>query len=150
MLLNSVISRNSTLDNPAEPEVVFDSPAKYGDWPADKARDAATAAIDALFAEYRPGLKKRYVARAAGHYALRVSDSSSWRPAKSSRMSVRLRINTSPTGSNSSSDPSSEKMERFSKTDTAPSPLACDSKKSCVLAVMKDKARSQSPSASAA
>ena len=39
-------------------------------------RDAATAAIDALFAEYRPGLKIRYAARAAGHYALRVSDSS--------------------------------------------------------------------------
>ena len=34
------------------------------------------AAIDALFAEYRPGLKIRYAARAAGHYALRVSDSS--------------------------------------------------------------------------
>jgi predicted MPP superfamily phosphohydrolase len=76
MLLNSVLCRNSTLDNPAEPEVVFDSPAKYGDWPADKVRDAATAAIDALFAEYRPGLKIRYAARAAGHYALRVSDSS--------------------------------------------------------------------------
>ena len=76
MLLNSVLSRNSTLDNPAEPEVVFDSPAKYGDWPADKERDAATAAIDALFAEYRLGLKIRYAARAAGHYALRVSDSS--------------------------------------------------------------------------
>ena len=76
MLLNSVLCRNSKLDNPVEPEVVFDSPAKYGDWPADKERDAATAAIDALFAEYRPGLRKRYVARAAGHYALRVSDSS--------------------------------------------------------------------------
>ncbi len=76
MLLNSVLSRNSTLDNPVEPEVVFDSPDKYGDWPADKERDAATTAIDALFAEYRPGLKIRYAARAAGHYALRVSDSS--------------------------------------------------------------------------
>ena len=75
MLVNSVLCRNSTLDNPAEPDVVFDSPARYGDWPADKVRDAETAAIDTLFAEYRAGFFKRYAARAAGHYALRISDS---------------------------------------------------------------------------
>ncbi len=33
------------------------------------------ARFDALFDEYRPGLKARYAARAVGHHLLRVSDS---------------------------------------------------------------------------
>ena len=66
-LVSSVITSTN-----AEPRVVFDSPARYGDWPANAETNAATTA---LFAEYRPGLKVRYAASACGHYQLHVSDS---------------------------------------------------------------------------
>ncbi len=67
MVLTSVLTRTE-----AEPSVVFDSPDRYGDWPPNAATNAATTA---LFAEYKPGLKERYAARAGGHYMLHVSDS---------------------------------------------------------------------------
>ncbi len=74
MICNSVIGRSAKEDIPAEPEVIFDSPANYGAWPAGTVTNATTASIDALFDEYRPGLKARYTARGAGHYVLHVSD----------------------------------------------------------------------------
>ncbi len=67
MVLSSVLIRDE-----AEPSVIFDSPAKYGDWPPNAVTNAATSA---LFAEYKPGLKVRYAARAGGHHMLHVSDS---------------------------------------------------------------------------
>ena len=70
MVLSSMITRTE-----AEPQVVFDSPAKYGDWPEGTKKTAETDAIDALFDEYHPGLKERYAAKAGGHYVLHVSDS---------------------------------------------------------------------------
>ncbi len=67
MTITSVLTRTE-----AEPSVVFDSPDRYGNWPANAETNAATTA---LFAEYKPGLKERYAARAGGHYMLHVSDS---------------------------------------------------------------------------
>ena len=67
MTITSVLTRTE-----AEPSVVFDSPGRYGNWPANAETNAATTA---LFAEYKPGLKERYAARAGGHYMLHVSDS---------------------------------------------------------------------------
>ena len=67
MVLTSVLTRTE-----AEPSVVFDSPDRYGAWPTNAETNAATTA---LFAEYKPGLKVRYAARAGGHYMLHVSDS---------------------------------------------------------------------------
>ncbi len=75
MTLNSVIRQSQKADDPPPPpRVVLTSPDNYGDWPTNTVKTAETAALDAVFSEYRPGLKAHYGARAAGHYVLHVSD----------------------------------------------------------------------------
>lgn len=60
---------------PAEPRVVYDTPDTYGVWLKRAETNAANARFEALYEEYRPGLKSRFASHAVGHYILRVSDS---------------------------------------------------------------------------
>ncbi len=74
MVLNSVSREGGTL-TPAVPKVISETPADYGGWLKTAAKTEANVRFDALFEEYRPGLKARYAAIASGHHVLRVSDS---------------------------------------------------------------------------
>ena len=74
MVLNSV-PREGEKFTPAVPSVISETPADYGAWLKTAEKTDANMRFDALFDEYRPGLKARYAARAAGHHVLRVSDS---------------------------------------------------------------------------
>ena len=74
MVLNSV-AREGGAKTPAVPAVISETPADYGGWLKTAAKTEANVRFDALFEEYRSGLKARYAANASGHHILRVSDS---------------------------------------------------------------------------
>ncbi len=79
VVVNSVSRSGNGNLKPAEPKVISETPADYGDWlktaPTNKNLSAeGKASFKALYEEYRPGLKKRYAATAYGHHVLRVSD----------------------------------------------------------------------------
>ncbi len=59
---------------PAVPNVRSETPDDYGAWLRKAEKNDANLKFDALYDEYRPGLKTRYAASAAGHCVLRVSD----------------------------------------------------------------------------
>ena len=78
VVVNSVSRSGNGNLKPAEPKVLSETPADYGDWlktaPTNSSFSAeAKAKFEALYDEYRPGLKKRYAAAAYGHHVLRVS-----------------------------------------------------------------------------
>ena len=75
MVVNSV-SRWGDGQNmkPAEPRVISETPDDYGAWLKAAAKNDANEKFEALYEEYRPGLKARYGASAVGHHVLRVSD----------------------------------------------------------------------------
>ena len=75
MVLSSVPRESSGKVKPAVPDVISETPDDYGAWLKTAEKTEANARFDALFDEYRPGLKARYAARAVGHHVLRVSDS---------------------------------------------------------------------------
>lgn len=74
MTMNSVPCKTGGGEFPGEPEVLREGVESYGNvgW----AKDDASAA--ALFAEYRPFLRRYYLAKAAGHAKMRVSDDGVW------------------------------------------------------------------------
>lgn len=75
MVLNSVPRYSKALGKkPAVPRVSFDTPESYGMWLTNAPKDQANIAFDALYEEYRPGLKARFASQAVGHHVLRVSD----------------------------------------------------------------------------
>ena len=74
MVLNSV-PREGDKSTPAVPSVISETPTDYGGWLKTAEKTDANVRFDALFDEYRPGLKARYAAKAVGHHILRVSDS---------------------------------------------------------------------------
>lgn len=63
MVLNTCACRSDGTYHPAEPQVVSEDAATYGDWGEKE-----------LFDEYRPGIRRYFVSRAAGHYVLHVGD----------------------------------------------------------------------------
>ena len=76
MVLNSVPRNTSKMSQkPAVPHVYYDTPDTYGMWLKTAETNAANTRFEALYEEYRPGLKSRFAARAVGHHILRVSDS---------------------------------------------------------------------------
>ena len=75
MVLNSVPRFDKGSVRPTVPKVISDTPADYGTWLKTAATNAANARFEALYEEYRPGLKARFAAYAYGHHVLRVSDS---------------------------------------------------------------------------
>ena len=75
MVLNSVSRSGDKSLKPAEPKVYSETPADYGAWLKTAPTNAANAKFEALYEEYRPGLKARFAASAVGHHVLRVSDS---------------------------------------------------------------------------
>ena len=75
MVLNSVSRSKDKSLKPAEPKVYSETPADYGAWLKTAPTNAANAKFEALYEEYRPGLKARFAASAVGHHVLRVSDS---------------------------------------------------------------------------
>ncbi len=75
MVLSSVPRESSGTKKPAVPAVISETPADYGAWLKTAEKTDANVRFDALFDEYRPGLKTRYAAKAVGHHILRVSDS---------------------------------------------------------------------------
>ena len=90
--MNSVPCQSKGPDLPGEPQVVREGAAAYGatDWVK---KDPPIAA---LFDEYRPYMTRYYLANAAGHARLRVSDEGVWfdyygRAAVSPTKTFRLR-----------------------------------------------------------
>ncbi len=75
MVLNSVPPASSDISKPNMPEVISETPDDYGAWLKTLEKTDANVRFDALFDEYRPGLKARYAAIAVGHHVLRASDS---------------------------------------------------------------------------
>ncbi len=75
MVLNSVTCEAGKGPKPGEPVVISETPDDYGAFLKNAEKNDANLKFDALFEEYRPGLKARYAARAGGHHVLRVSDS---------------------------------------------------------------------------
>ena len=73
MTMNTVQGTGTAYENPAEPEVVREGAETYGDteW-------ARSANIAPLFDEYRPYMKRYYLAKAVGHARMRVSDRGVW------------------------------------------------------------------------
>lgn len=74
MVVSSVTLFDSGKPRPVDPQVISETPDDYGAWLKTAPTNAANTAFAALYAEYTPGLKKRYAARAAGHHILRISD----------------------------------------------------------------------------
>ena len=75
MVVNSVPRETKKLrPHPAEPRVIHDTPDTYGAWLKNAETNNANTRFEALYEEYRPGLKSRFASRAVGHYVLRVSD----------------------------------------------------------------------------
>lgn len=74
MTMNSVPCKTHGGEFPSVPENVREGAANYGrvDWVA---KDASTAA---LFGEYQPFMTRYYLADAAGHAKMRVSDAGVW------------------------------------------------------------------------
>ena len=75
MVVNSVSRYGTSIKKPPYPRVFSETPDDYGAWLKDIKKNDEQVKFDALYEEYRPGLKKRYGAWAFGHYVLRVSDS---------------------------------------------------------------------------
>ena len=76
MVVNSVTRWGDGQNvKPAVPRVISETPDDYGAWLKAADTNDANAKFEALYEEYRPGLKARYAASAAGHHVLRVSDS---------------------------------------------------------------------------
>ncbi len=75
MVLNSVPRESGGIVYPAVPAVISETPDDYGAWLKTLEKTDANVRFDALFDEYRPGLKARYAAKAVGHHLLRASDS---------------------------------------------------------------------------
>ena len=75
VVLNSVPRFGKGSVRPSVPRVISDTPANYGTWLRTAETNAANARFEALYEEYRPGLKARFAAYAYGHHVLRVSDS---------------------------------------------------------------------------
>ncbi len=76
MVLNSVMRWGDEGQNirPAVPRVNSETPDDYGAWLKKARLSDDEAKFNAMFEEYRPGLKTRYAASAGGHHILRVSD----------------------------------------------------------------------------
>ena len=74
MTMNSVPCQSKGPDFPGEPQVVREGVSAYGvtDWVKKN------PAVAALFDEYRPYMTRYYLANAAGHARLRVSDEGVW------------------------------------------------------------------------
>ncbi len=77
MVVNSVSRWGGDGQNmkPAEPRVISETPDDYGAWLKTAQKNDDNVKFNAMFEEYRPGLKARYGASAVGHHILRVSDS---------------------------------------------------------------------------
>ena len=74
MTMNSMPGKSNGGEFPSEPEVVREGAARYGD--ADWVKDSPEVA--ALFNVYRPFMRRYYLANAAGHARMRVSDEGVW------------------------------------------------------------------------
>ncbi len=74
IVLNSVTRYGANFIKPAVPDVRTETPDDYGAWLKTAPKSDYNTRFDALYEEYRPGLKARYAAAAAGHHILRVSD----------------------------------------------------------------------------
>ena len=75
MVVNSVPRYPNGKPKSAEPRVLTEATDDYGTWLAKKPPSEGNERYNALYEEYRPGLKSRYGASAVGHCILRVSDS---------------------------------------------------------------------------
>ena len=75
MVLDSIPRASSDFSKPVVPDVISETPDDYGAWLKTLEKTDANVRFDALFDEYRPGLKARYAAKATGHHVLRASDS---------------------------------------------------------------------------
>ncbi len=75
MVVNTVSRYGNSIQKPAIPQVMSETPDDYGAWLKSAPTNNFNLKFDALYEEYRPGLKRRYGAWAAGHNILRVSDS---------------------------------------------------------------------------
>lgn len=74
VVVNSVSRSSNNVLKPAVPKVLSETPSDYGAWLKTAPTNDANAKFEALYEEYRPGLKARYAASAYGHHVLRVSD----------------------------------------------------------------------------
>ena len=74
MTMNSVPGTEGGGEFPGTPDVVREGVARYGD--TDWVRNDPEVA--ALFDEYRPFMRRYYLANAAGHARMRVSDAGVW------------------------------------------------------------------------
>ena len=76
MVLNSVMRWGDAGEHirPEIPKVRSETPEDYGAWLKKARLSDDEAKFNAMFEEYRPGLKTRYAASAGGHHILRVSD----------------------------------------------------------------------------
>ena len=73
--MNSVTKTVKGADVPNEPVVIGSHPEDFGR--CRQQRNAkANALVEALYAEYEPGMRRYYTADAAGHARLRISDKS--------------------------------------------------------------------------
>ena len=72
IILNTCAGISKGGINPAVPKVLGEDPADYG-FISEKG-PVKPDKLSALYDEYRPGLKRRYVANAVGHHILHVSD----------------------------------------------------------------------------
>ena len=75
IVLNSVTRFGPGRMKPAVPDVRSETPDDYGAWLKTAPASDYNTRFEALYEEYRPGLKTRYAASAVGHHILRVSDS---------------------------------------------------------------------------
>ena len=74
MTMNSMPGKSLGGEFPAVPEVLREGAGSYGDIDWVK----GTPEIAALFAEYKPFMQRYYLANAAGHARMRVSDEGVW------------------------------------------------------------------------
>ncbi len=73
VVMNSVTRTVTGKDIPGGPKVVGERPADFGRCRVSP-KAKRDAAVDALYAEYAPGMTRYFTADAAGHMRLRVSD----------------------------------------------------------------------------
>ena len=74
-VMNSVTKTVSGTDVPGEPVVVGSRPEDFGRC-RQLPKSKTNALVEALYAEYEPGIRRYYTADAAGHARLRISDKS--------------------------------------------------------------------------
>ena len=73
--MNSVTKTVRGVDVPDSPVVVGQRPEDFGR--CRQPKDAkSNAIVEALYAEYEPGMRRYYTANATGHARLRISDKS--------------------------------------------------------------------------